>query len=109
MSSEVRLDDYILPYNQSNEEHRRVQTSERKTYTSKLRKAKTEAGHKATAHTFSQHTTSIGKSKTEIIKCVSGLLFVLIRISHIFTFSEPRSAHEGEHSSISIKVESERR
>ena len=55
------MDDYILPYNQSNEEHRRVQTSERKTYTSKLRKAKTEAGHKATAHTITQNATRIDK------------------------------------------------
>ena len=59
MCGEVRIDDYILPYNQSNEEHRRVQTSERKTYTSKLRKAKTEAGHKATAHTLTQNATRI--------------------------------------------------
>ena len=36
-------------YIQSREEHRRVQTSERKTYTSKLSKALTEAG-KATVH-----------------------------------------------------------
>ena len=55
------MDDYILPYNQSNEEHRRVQTSERKTYTSKLRKAKTEAGHKATAHTITQNAPRIDK------------------------------------------------
>ena len=56
MTREVRIYDYILLYIQSNEEHRRVQTSERKTYTSKLRKAKTETGHKATAHTYTHNT-----------------------------------------------------
>ena len=91
MSSEVRLDDYILLYNQSNEEHRRVQTSERKTYTSKLRKAKTEAGHKATAHTITQNAPRIDKETGERHRvCV--YFFVLIRISHIFTLCELRSA-----------------
>ena len=47
------MDDQNRFYAQSNDEHCRVQTSERKINTSKLSKAKTEAG-KATLRTHTQ-------------------------------------------------------
>ena len=106
MTREVRIDDYILPYIQLNEKHRRVQTSERKTYTSKLRKAKTEAGHKATAHTYTQHRESIDKP-WQTSSCVFVVNFCTDKDFTHFRLpnSEP---HMGEHSSTS-KTTSERR